>query len=70
MENRCICCGDIIPEGRQVCPQCERKEAADDLDYSGCNLRRDSSCRGCVDCSRQAAMVPEKEVRTDAYNKD
>ena len=23
--DRCVCCGDIIPEGRQVCPQCERK---------------------------------------------
>ena len=23
-ENRCVCCGTIIPEGRQVCPQCER----------------------------------------------
>lgn len=23
MENRCICCGEIIPEGRQVCYQCE-----------------------------------------------
>lgn len=23
MEDRCICCGDIIPEGRQVCPSCE-----------------------------------------------
>lgn len=21
--DRCVCCGDIIPEGRQVCPQCE-----------------------------------------------
>jgi len=21
--NRCICCGEIIPEGRQVCPGCE-----------------------------------------------
>lgn len=25
MEERCICCGDIIPEGRQVCPACEAK---------------------------------------------
>lgn len=25
MEERCICCGEIIPEGRQVCPQCEFK---------------------------------------------
>lgn len=22
-ENRCVCCGDIIPEGRQVCPKCQ-----------------------------------------------
>lgn len=23
-DNTCICCGEIIPEGRQVCPNCER----------------------------------------------
>ena len=23
--NRCVCCGEIIPEGRQVCPKCERE---------------------------------------------
>ena len=23
MENTCVTCGDIIPEGRQVCMQCE-----------------------------------------------
>ena len=22
-ENRCVCCGRIIPEGRQVCESCE-----------------------------------------------
>ncbi len=25
-DNRCVCCGAIIPEGRQVCPKCERGE--------------------------------------------
>ncbi len=25
MEDRCICCGDIIPEGIQVCRTCEEK---------------------------------------------
>ena len=20
--NRCVCCGEIIPEGRMVCPDC------------------------------------------------
>lgn len=24
-ENRCICCGASIPEGRMVCPTCEAK---------------------------------------------
>jgi predicted nucleic acid-binding Zn ribbon protein len=23
MEDRCVCCGEIIPEGRQVCAKCE-----------------------------------------------
>lgn len=23
--DRCVCCGEIVPEGRQVCPQCEHK---------------------------------------------
>lgn len=25
-ENRCVCCGAIIPEGRQICPKCEAGE--------------------------------------------
>ena len=28
-DNRCICCGDIIPEGRQVCKICEIIERDD-----------------------------------------
>jgi hypothetical protein len=24
-ENTCVCCGKEIPEGRQVCPNCEKK---------------------------------------------
>ena len=27
MEDKCVSCGAVIPEGRQVCPQCERKAA-------------------------------------------
>ena len=25
MENRCVCCNEIIPEGRMVCPLCQEK---------------------------------------------
>lgn len=24
-EDRCICCGEIVPEGRMVCPNCMAK---------------------------------------------
>lgn len=24
-ENRCVCCGETIPEGTQVCPSCMRR---------------------------------------------
>ena len=23
-EDHCVCCGEIVPEGRHVCPQCEK----------------------------------------------
>ena len=23
MEDRCVCCGEIIPEGRMICIKCE-----------------------------------------------
>lgn len=35
MDNRCICCGAIIPEGRQVCLTCEQKENEKDIYCKG-----------------------------------
>lgn len=32
-ENRCICCGDVIPEGIQVCPACIAKAEAKQEKY-------------------------------------
>lgn len=26
MDNTCVCCGAVIPEGRMVCPICEKYE--------------------------------------------
>lgn len=26
-KDRCVCCGEIIPEGRMVCPRCEKTVA-------------------------------------------
>ena len=30
--EHCVCCGKDIPEGRQVCPQCEPKPKERDSD--------------------------------------
>ena len=27
-ENRCACCGEVIPEGRQICKKCEEEANA------------------------------------------
>ena len=36
MEDRCIVCGDVIPEGRQVCPECmNAKKTSDALKWLG-----------------------------------
>ena len=24
--DRCVCCGEIVPEGRMICRRCEREE--------------------------------------------
>lgn len=32
MENRCVCCGEIIPEGRMVCPNCENERRNKPMD--------------------------------------
>lgn len=29
-EDRCICCGETIPEGRQICWSCEHNVKGDD----------------------------------------
>ena len=26
MENRCVCCGAVVPEGRMVCWSCENRQ--------------------------------------------
>lgn len=30
-EERCVCCNEVIPEGRHVCPACENKLWRGDL---------------------------------------
>lgn len=38
MEDRCVSCGTIIPEGQQVCPQCLNP------------VRKETELKPCEDC--------------------
>ena len=29
MDNKCVCCGTLIPEGRQICPVCDEAMKTD-----------------------------------------
>ena len=52
MEDRCVSCGEIIPEGRQVCTsclppdkvkralECCAKDMCDECPYAGATLKR------------------------------
>ena len=35
-DDTCVCCGRQIPEGRQVCPHCERDARNPYFNKSGC----------------------------------
>lgn len=54
MEDRCIVCGDVIPEGRQICLKCEsitEEEAVEKLGwYSSTN-----GCGWCTDAEHRRA---------------
>lgn len=39
-DNRCVCCGEIIPEGRQVCPQCDCKSIESESKNNKCQERK------------------------------
>ena len=37
--ERCVCCGEIIPEGRMVCPNCMEPEDEDPCPCDACSNR-------------------------------
>ena len=43
MNTRCIICGDIVPEGRQVCPTCEAKVSGS---YPAYHISCPAGCAG------------------------
>lgn len=48
MEDRCICCGTVIPEGRMVCINCEIKNL----------VKRRSNIFGQTFIMRKGKLIP------------
>lgn len=69
MENRCVCCGEIIPEGRQVCIRCEREAENEDCKISNQNQRRKLHGRGKIQPMRvRHADDTDRLISRDAKN--
>lgn len=49
MEDRCVSCGAIIPEGRQVCESCEKgnRKFTDDEVIKALECCKDADCLNC-----------------------
>jgi RNA polymerase subunit RPABC4/transcription elongation factor Spt4 len=68
MAERCVCCGAIIPEGRQVCPNCEnaplREKLIGVLDVIGsCNAEYCADCEFAKDI--EGCVCRQKEIIAD-----
>lgn len=59
MNDYCVCCGAIIPEGRQVCYSCERMQESKDHVV---NSAEQKPCATQKDCAKQTC--PRKRYRT------
>lgn len=51
MNEQCIVCGKVIPEGRQVCPICNRE-----YDGAPALSRLDNQTKICQDCGTMQAL--------------
>lgn len=70
--EKCVCCGAVIPEGRQVCPNCEAKRVVlkpcPFCGGSGLQLKWDYWCETyCIECDNCGCAVYQRwDIRDEA----
>lgn len=60
MTERCVCCGEEIPEGRQVCPSCESgniKDSGNRREFSSGAVRDIQEGKGRMDLLPWSAIM-------------
>lgn len=65
MDNKCVACGDIIPEGRQVCPNCAVTSMKNIPCRKDCE-ERSAECHG--KCERYLAWKQAKAYEREQAN--
>ena len=66
MEDRCVCCGEIVPEGRMVCYMCQHsldREKEDDRKRVTISLRRKERTGSEKKISKKEMQKLEKQMR-------
>lgn len=62
--NRCVCCGAIIPEGRMVCPACEKEACMHLWEFQGFDPpelvagAKRKLCWRCPRCGKERVSEP------------
>ena len=71
MTDRCVCCGEIIPEGRQVCPTCEQKECLHVWVFDGIIERKGMHAikMKCSVCGARRTDLPVARIPVDEDGK-
>ncbi len=65
MDNLCVCCGETIPEGRQVCPRCDKAG-----NMRNNNVSWDTYFMGVAMLASQRSKDPNTQVGACIVNED
>ena len=61
-DNRCLLCGEIIPEGRQLCPTCETRGKAQSVTVKTIQKMTEQQNKAVEEACRQTAKEIFQEV--------
>lgn len=57
MEDRCVICGEIIPEGSWVCPKCVKAHTVTCEDCGKIIYTRSYATKRCKACSKERERI-------------
>lgn len=62
--NRCVCCNEIIPEGRQVCLLCEKQTCLHLWQFVGFEKKSGVRCIRwvCARCGKERLEKPPRRI--------